>query len=391
MKNLNSILLLCVIYLLIFLQCLSMSQTTEYEMLVSSRNTHSVKRFNAQTGSYIDDFISAGSGGLNTPQDVIKKPDGNILVSGRGNTSILMYDKSTGAFVGPFTNGYTLDNPTKIAYGPDGYVYVSQWGTSNQKVVRFDGNGGNFISEFTQSLNLPLGHTWDSEGNLYVACYGSRDVRKFDTSGNFLGIFTETGHLQGPTNLWFDNTGNLFVIDWVLGSVIQFNAITGGYIRTFISGLQNAEGYSFGPDSNLYICDWSQNLIKRYTPGGTLIGIFTNQGNMLAPNSILFRPVKIIAVEEGTNIITDNFSLKQNYPNPFNPGTIINYELRITNYVTLKVFNSLGKEVATLVNQKQSEGSYSVDFNAANLPSGIYYYSLKTDGISETKKMILLK
>jgi Secretion system C-terminal sorting domain len=99
----------------------------------------------------------------------------------------------------------------------------------------------------------------------------------------------------------------------------------------------------------------------------------------------------IIGITQLSSIVPDKFSLEQNFPNPFNPSTIINYELRITNYVTLKVYNSLGKEVVSLVNQRQNAGSYSVDFNAANLPSGIYYYTLKTDGISETKKMMLLK
>ncbi len=85
------------------------------------------------------------------------------------------------------------------------------------------------------------------------------------------------------------------------------------------------------------------------------------------------------------------FSLSQNYPNPFNPSTKINYELPITNNVSLKVYDALGNEIETLVNEKQNAGSYSVDFNAASLPSGIYFYKLVTEKFSETKKMILVK
>lgn len=397
MKIFNSSFIISSVYLLVFLQFQSVAQTADYEMLVSSRNTHSIKRFNAQTGEYKDDYISPGSGGLSTPQDVIEKPDGNILVSGRGNTSILEYDKTSGAFIKPFTTGYSLDNPTKIAFGPDGNLYVSQWGTSNQKIARFNGTSGQYIGEFTPSMSLPLGQTWDAEGNLYVACYGSGQVKKFDTAGNFSGIFTETGHLHGPTNLWFDKNGNLFVIDWDLGSVFQFNALTGAFIRIFVTGLVNAEGYAFGPDSNLYICDWTRNQVRNYTLQGVFISIFTNQGNMVAPNSILFRQGNVISEGEVSNLIADNYYLEQNYPNPFNPITKIIYEIpdsrgkRFTNYVTLKVYNILGNEVKTLVNNYQNAGRYSVEFDGSNLSGGIYFYRIEANDFIQTKKMILIK
>lgn len=373
----------------------------EYEMLVSSRNTNSVKRFNGLTGEYIDDFVTPGSGGLNTTQDIKTGPEGNILVSGRGNTNILLYDRLTGEFIQPFTSGYSLDNPTKISFGPDGYLYVSQWGTTKNKVVRFNGITGVFIDEFTPSLNLELGHAWDKVGNLYVACYGSKDVRKFDTNGNLVGIFTETGHLQGPTNLWFDENGSLFVEDWVLGSVQQFSAMTGAFIKTFVSGLTNVEGYAFGPDGNLYLCDWTQNQIQRYTPNGNFIDVFATQGNMLAPNSILFRPVQTTSINDKTGSLPDGFHLYQNYPNPFNPITKISYQLAESGDVSLEVYDILGNEIATLVNEQQQPGVYEVEFSAKGgsapdgnvygLPSGIYFYKLTANDFINTRKMILMK
>jgi photosystem II stability/assembly factor-like uncharacterized protein len=94
-----------------------------------------------------------------------------------------------------------------------------------------------------------------------------------------------------------------------------------------------------------------------------------------------------------TSTIPNKYSLFQNYPNPFNPSTKINYELKSSGFVSLKVFDLLGKEVASLVNEKQSAGSYAVDFNLAeyNLPSGIYFYTLNTGEFKETRKMVLLK
>ncbi len=96
-------------------------------------------------------------------------------------------------------------------------------------------------------------------------------------------------------------------------------------------------------------------------------------------------------VKQISSEIPKDFKLYQNYPNPFNPLTQINYELQITNYVTIKVYDLNGKEITTLHSGKQAAGSYSVEFNASNFSTGIYFYSIQTESFKETKKMILLK
>ena len=85
------------------------------------------------------------------------------------------------------------------------------------------------------------------------------------------------------------------------------------------------------------------------------------------------------------------FLLSQNYPNPFNPSTVISYQLPVSSNVTLKVFDVLGNEIATLINEEKPAGSYEVNFNASILSSGIYFYKLQAGSFSETKKLILLK
>lgn len=94
---------------------------------------------------------------------------------------------------------------------------------------------------------------------------------------------------------------------------------------------------------------------------------------------------------EGENTVVDNFYLEQNYPNPFNPSTKINYGLKKSGNVEITVYNVLGNKVATLVNGYKSAGMHSVDFNASNLASGIYFYKIVTTGFIQTKKMILEK
>jgi spore coat protein A len=92
------------------------------------------------------------------------------------------------------------------------------------------------------------------------------------------------------------------------------------------------------------------------------------------------------------NIASVNgFQLDQNYPNPFNPSTTIKFSVKENSYVSLKVYNGLGQEVAILIDQKVPEGNHRVEFNAGDLPSGIYFYTLSTNNFKETKKMMLLR
>ncbi len=98
-----------------------------------------------------------------------------------------------------------------------------------------------------------------------------------------------------------------------------------------------------------------------------------------------------VGVQQISSEIPENFKLYQNYPNPFNPVTKINYEIKVSDYITLKVFDISGKEISTLISQKQTPGRYEYLFDASNLSSGIYLYTLQTQDLKETKKMILVK
>ncbi len=91
------------------------------------------------------------------------------------------------------------------------------------------------------------------------------------------------------------------------------------------------------------------------------------------------------------NSVVKNFELKQNYPNPFNPTTNINFSIPKNQNVSLKVYDMMGKEVASLVNEFLKAGEYKADFSGANLSSGVYYYALKTDEFISTKSMVLVK
>jgi hypothetical protein len=99
----------------------------------------------------------------------------------------------------------------------------------------------------------------------------------------------------------------------------------------------------------------------------------------------------IITGIEDSEQLPSAFNLSQNYPNPFNPTTTINYSVPISSFVTIKVYDVLGREIETLVNEEKTAGNYSVLFNAGKLSSGVYFYQLKAGDYTSVKKMILLK
>lgn len=117
-------------------------------------------------------------------------------------------------------------------------------------------------------------------------------------------------------------------------------------------------------------------------PDGNIIGFVTKE------IFLYYSPITDVRSEKN---ITNGFNLFQNYPNPFNSTTTINYSIPKSQFVTLKVFDMLGKEIITLVNENKNTGNYEITFDTKNLPSGIYFYQLKTGEYQQTKRMVLLR
>ena len=125
---------------------------------------------------------------------------------------------------------------------------------------------------------------------------------------------------------------------------------------------------------------------------GTLVSQIptgNNDGNIDANEFFTF-DFTFTGVKEN-KIQPNKFSLEQNFPNPFNPSTVISWQIAVRSLVSLKVFDVLGNEVSTLVNEEMEAGVHRINFNGENLASGIYFYQLQTNGFVQNKKMILLK
>ena len=218
-----------------------------------------------------------------------------------------------------------------------------------------------------------------------------------ENTGWFAGYFKDSfiwgTHIYVTTNGGDNWTMSPFVITSVTGlSTIHFinkdlgwavdghyGGLYGGFIFKTTDGGWSWVGYSSGTTdiglrSIFFIdstCGWVVGDM------GTILHT-TNGG------------VSFVEEEEIEEIPTE-FLLSQNFPNPFNSSSIIKYSIPKSSQVTLKIFNTLGQEIETLVNEEKPVGTYELNWNAANLPSGVYFYRLQAGDFVQTRKMILLK
>ncbi|MEN8230875.1 MAG: T9SS type A sorting domain-containing protein, partial [Bacteroidota bacterium] len=184
-----------------------------------------------------------------------------------------------------------------------------------------------------------------------------------------------------------------------------WNAVNNGISRTDGISLAINGGNVFaamGPRGVLYSVDNGSNwnafnedlTIDNETNAYALSLAFTEKDIFAGTRiGIWRRPLSEITtgIERGKENVTAAFSLEQNYPNPFNPATTISFSIPRNAYVSLKVFNNLGEEVRTLINEVKPCGVYQIEFDASILPGGVYFYRLQSGDLSETKKLILLR
>ncbi len=131
-------------------------------------------------------------------------------------------------------------------------------------------------------------------------------------------------------------------------------------------------------------------IVKSFIPS-TLIDLsIVGFGSFTIPGMKMDILVPPLSINEINNLVTD-FELYQNYPNPFNPTTVISWQSPVSSWQTLKVFDILGNEVTTLVNEFRDAGNYQITFNASGLSSGVYFYQLKSGDYIASKKMIIMK
>ena len=146
---------------------------------------------------------------------------------------------------------------------------------------------------------------------------------------------------------------------------------------------------------------WKNPAVKGITLWGYLEGYMWQTTCFLVHSNLESRPAftwlanyikaNPTGIEKTVSTVPTSFKLDQNFPNPFNPSTKIRYSIPKASRVTLKIYDILGREVQTLVNEQQAPGQYTVTFNAQNLASGVYFYRISAGNFNEVKKLMLLK
>ncbi len=365
----------------------------------------------------VEQWVARYSGpvSLNNSANAIALDDsGNVYVTGssEGGITTSNYDYATIKY-NPAGNQQwvarydsplnKIDVANSIALDNSGNVYVTGSSDSGSAqddecvTIKYNSSGTqqwlkkysgpNFGDEIGSIVKV------DQQGDIYVA--GERNgpgtgqdylVIKYNPLGDSLWVRTYNGPGDDTDRIFsmeLDNSGNVYVTGY---SWTGFLPSTADYLTI----KYNSSG--------------AQQWLRRYNAPGNgtdqakSIAI-DNSGNVYVTGftSASSQDITTIkysvntAIEPISNIIPDNFSLSQNYPNPFNPMTKIKFDIPKAFNTKLAVYDILGKEVAVLVNDNLKPGSYEVELNSADLPSGTYFYRLVTDGFTETKKMTLIK
>ncbi len=202
-------------------------------------------------------------------------------------------------------------------------------------------------------------------------------------------------------NVWVETVGNITrYIKERENSNYQIISSSDQLIEINLSDNLNNEIYNYPLSAYIKIpVDWEYVRAEQNGSIDTLTTILTDSGRVVLAKiipdngNLKVKPIRATFVEDGITKV-EGFQLYQNYPNPFNPSTRITYTISSRQLVQLKVYDVLGNELLTLVNEEQPEGSYEVEFNAAHEfihASGVYFYKLQAGNFVQTRKMILLK
>ncbi|MCX7834092.1 MAG: SBBP repeat-containing protein [Ignavibacteria bacterium] len=320
--------------------------------------------FAGERDAFIIKFSNAGVlqwstyyGGTNKDfgTSVVSDNSGNVFVTGAtwstnfpvynpgGQTYYQTYKYDWDAFVLKFDNngarlwatyygGYEADAGNSIITDKQGNVYITGNTWSEEFPVQNPGEGGYFKSALT-SLNIP---------DIFILKFTNTGVRKWAT------YYGGTGH-DDAFCVSVDRIGNIF--------------ITGETHSTDFT--------TYNPGGNVYFQGNSSGNCESY---------------ILKFESSIF-----LSCEKKQGTRPQKYILYQNFPNPFNNETVIRFELPNAEFLKLKIFNSIGKEIKTLLCEELSSGVYDVKFHADGLPSGIYFYQIESSNYKEVRKMILVK
>ena len=244
-----------------------------------------------------------------------------------------------------------------------GYFFPSIMGASNTKLYKTTTGGA----------------TWN-----YTGLDGyARNLKFYNETIGFVYDFGEIQRTTDAGNTWTKWTTQM------TGCGMDFEFTPGNPNKIWFT--DGAELYLSENMGETWIVDPTPELNNDDFLFNDIIFTDADHGWLLCTSGYLFHYGEVQTdVDEDYDTPT-NFTLNQNYPNPFNPTTVISFQLAESSSTSLRIYNSLGEEIKTLLNNHMSAGLHEIEFNAVDLPSGVYFYKLQAGKFSETKKLLLMK
>lgn len=265
------------------------------DLLVASRFTSNILRYDSQTGAFLSVFASGN--GLANPNGIAYGPDGNLYAGNGDEARVLRFDGQTGAYLGDFITPSTpggLINCRAIAFGPDGDLYVCSG--SGNTVLRYNGTTGAFVNVAASGHGMlgPVGLSFGPDGNLYVGCALSNTVYAFTTSGTFVRFFA-CGSNRNQVGTIFDRAGRLLVAQSVTNNVVAYDRTTGVCLGIVASGngLNTPIYLTLDPAGNLIVGSFGDDSVKKFDPAtGTFLGtiVATGSGGLDGTHATAFVP-----------------------------------------------------------------------------------------------------
>lgn len=330
---------------------------------------------------------------------VVKAPDSlNItgidfpldsLGNGTNSISGFVYDSDTGL---PLADVYVFAIPLE----PGGLVKSAiskgnQESTDEGKLLKTDNNGVYTLGSMENGNYLVLFYKEDYLSIFYNGFFDWENATVLQLTGytNLTGI---NAYLEP-----FDEFGGE-----ILGSV-YLSGLTLNTISCALISAYSSSGEVISSTISNYNGEYMLPSLSNgtYTVKASYVGYETTEYPQPVSINLINHPVasgidievdsSLTNIQNESTVAPEHYNLYQNYPNPFNPGTSIQYAISNRQFVSLKVYDVLGNEIVTLVNEEKPAGTYEVTWYAENLPSGVYFYQLKAGDIIQTKKMLLLK
>ena len=368
-------------------------RTSGLWLLIPEWTADKVYALDAQTGDLIDpDFIPTTNPTLQSPRHALQAPWGTVMVADQISDAVQEFDTS-GVFLRTYApaggpNPSILDNIRGVYFRQDRKLLVTVGSGANQNTVQLFDTGGVHIGPFISTNLASPFYILKREADYLIAnSTAPNDITKHDLTGTFISNFIVSGNLTFPQQFIRLSNGNLAVSGFSSPSGLIFFDSTGNYLNTFNPITGNRGVYKLGSGNFLVTNGTGVHEIDDTT--GTLIRTVVTATNFQFID--VYNPSGVTGIGNETSLKPSEYKLYENYPNPFNPETNIKFAVPKTGFVSLKIYDALGRQVSSLVNEVKTAGIYTVKFNASNLVSGVYFCTLNAESFTSTKKMMLLK